>query len=94
MNWDALPRDAGIAGTPGFRFPRRLKPVVPSKEGLMDQRTTTRARLNWLLPSLYAAAIVLTASFGNGRATSIVATVGGVLLGLYYGFGSRLGRRG
>ncbi|OIK00029.1 hypothetical protein [Streptomyces colonosanans] len=60
----------------------------------MDQRPTTRARFNWWLPSLYAAAIVLTASFGTGSATGIVATVGGVLLGLYYGFGARLGRRG
>jgi len=60
----------------------------------MDQRPTARARFNWLLPSLYVAAIILTASFGNGRATSLVAAVGGMLLGLYYAFGARLGRRG
>jgi len=60
----------------------------------MEQSPATRARLNWLLPCLYAAAIALTASFGNGKATSIVASVGGVLLGLYYAFGSRPGRRG
>ncbi|WP_405684839.1 hypothetical protein [Streptomyces sp. NBC_00057] len=59
----------------------------------MDQRPAGLSGFNWWLPSLYAAAIVLTGAFGSGKATGIVAVVGGVLLGLYYGFGSRLRAR-
>ncbi|MFJ7195088.1 MULTISPECIES: hypothetical protein [unclassified Streptomyces] len=59
----------------------------------MEQRPAARSGFNWWLPSVYAAAVVLTGALGPGRATTIVAAVGGVLLGLYYGFGNRLRAR-
>ncbi|MEU9458101.1 hypothetical protein ACFVZJ_24535 [Streptomyces sp. NPDC058322] len=59
----------------------------------MERRPAARSGFNWWLPSVYAAAVVLTGALGSGRATGIVAAVGGVLLGLYYGFGSRLRAR-
>ncbi|MFI7007050.1 hypothetical protein [Streptomyces sp. NPDC050145] len=61
-----------------------------TRDQMEQPKPTTRARFNWWLPTVYAAAIVLTGAVGSGRATGIVAAVGGVLLGLYYGFGARL----
>ena len=43
-----------------------------------------RRTFDVLLPMLYAAVIVASAMLANGRITSVVAAVGGILLGAYY----------
>ncbi|MZD08537.1 hypothetical protein GTW43_26160 [Streptomyces sp. SID5785] len=57
-----------------------------------QQGPSGHTRYNWWLPMAYAAAVGLTSMAGNDRATGIVAAAGGILLGLYYGFGARLSR--
>ncbi|MGW7297336.1 hypothetical protein [Streptomyces sp. NPDC054829] len=59
----------------------------------METNPTTRGRINWLLPAVYALAIVVAGAVISGAAAGVTAAVGGVLLGLYYGFGNRLGLR-
>ncbi|MER5854447.1 hypothetical protein ACFV2Z_00160 [Streptomyces sp. NPDC059688] len=60
----------------------------------MERTSRSGLRPNWLLPAGYGVAVGLTAAFGSGRAVSAVAVIGGVLIGLYYGFGRRRDARG
>lgn len=60
----------------------------------MDRSSPARARLNRWLPAAYGMAIVLAGVCASGRAAGITAIVGGVLLGLYYGFARERGTRG
>ncbi|PKW09375.1 hypothetical protein SAMN05428944_3469 [Streptomyces sp. 1222.5] len=60
----------------------------------MEQTSRAGLNLNWLLPAVYGVAVALTAVFGSGKAVTAVAVIGGVLIGLYYGFGRRRGARG
>ncbi|MEV7417478.1 hypothetical protein [Streptomyces sp. NPDC089919] len=59
---------------------------------MSQQPKSALSNLNVLLPVLYAMAIVLAGTLGNGRAVSAVAVLGGMALGLYYGFGRRRSR--
>ncbi|WP_158939541.1 hypothetical protein [Streptomyces sp. NRRL S-87] len=47
------------------------------------------SNLNVVLPMVYAAAIVVSAAFGNGKVTGVVAAAGGILLGAFYAFRGR-----